>query len=118
MPQRQLSFAKDWHASLCDFQTLAAQFHGRLFGVQPDSNASCEPKKDFIYHQEEYLLLQSNVYHQEGIYCYKVILFGLKNVEATYQRLFNKMFSRSLRKTMEVYIHDIVVKSLCANGHV
>ena len=30
---------------------------------------------------------------ERGIFCYKVIPFGLKNVSATYQRLVNKMFA-------------------------
>ena len=37
--------------------------------------------------------------------------FGLKNVEATYQRLVTKMFRPLLSKTMEVYISDMLVKS-------
>jgi len=44
-------------------------------------------------------------------YCYQVIPFGLKNVEATYQRLMDKIFHDLLGKTIEVYVDDMVVKS-------
>ena len=37
-----------------------------------------------------------------GLYCYKAMLFGLKNVEATYQRLVNRMFKDLIGKSMEV----------------
>ena len=47
----------------------------------------------------------------QGLYCYKVMPFGLKNAEATYQRLVNKMFSKQIRRNMEVYVDDILVKS-------
>ena len=43
--------------------------------------------------------------------------FGLKNAEATYQRLVNKMFADKLGVTMEVYIDDMLVKSLHATDH-
>ncbi|XP_038716417.1 uncharacterized protein LOC120009784 [Tripterygium wilfordii] len=49
---------------------------------------------------------------ERGIYCYKVMPIGLKNAGATYQRLVNKMFSKYLGDTMEVYIDDMLVKSL------
>ena len=47
----------------------------------------------------------------QGLYCYKVMPFGLKNAGATYQRLVNKMFSRQIDRNMEVYVDDMLVKS-------
>jgi len=47
----------------------------------------------------------------QGIYCYKVMPFGLKNVGATYQRLVNKMFSKQTGRNMKVYVDDMLVKS-------
>ena len=46
-----------------------------------------------------------------GLFCYNVMPFRLKNAGATYQRLVTKMFQPLLRKTMEVYIDDMLVKS-------
>ena len=47
----------------------------------------------------------------QGLYCYKVMPFGLKNAGATYQRLVNKMFSKQIGRNMKVYVDDILVKS-------
>ena len=47
----------------------------------------------------------------DGVYCYNVMPFGLKNVKATYQRLVTKIFRPLMDKTMEVYIDDMLVKS-------
>ena len=47
----------------------------------------------------------------QGLYCYKVMPFGLKNAGATYQRLVNKMFSKQIGGNMEVYVDDMLVKS-------
>ena len=44
-------------------------------------------------------------------YCYKVMSFGLKNAEATYQRLMNKIFSEHIESLMEVYIDEMLVKT-------
>jgi len=52
-----------------------------------------------------------------GTYCYKVMMFGLKNAGATYQRLVNRMFADKLGNTMEVYIDDMLVKSLRTTDH-
>ena len=53
-----------------------------------------------------------------GLYCYKVMPFGLKNAEATYQRLVNMMFKEQIGRTMEVYVDDMLVKSKTAADHV
>ena len=53
-----------------------------------------------------------------GLYCYKVMSFSLKNVGAIYQRLVNKAFANLIGKAMEVYIDDILVKSLQKENHV
>ena len=47
----------------------------------------------------------------QGLYCYKVMPFGLKNAGATYQRLVNKMFSQQIGRNMEVYVDDMLVKN-------
>ena len=54
----------------------------------------------------------------QGIYCYKVMPFGLKNAGATYQRLVNKMFEDQIGQNVEVYVDDMLVKSLLAPNHV
>ena len=48
----------------------------------------------------------------QGIFCYKVMPFGLKNAGATYQRLMNKMFTHQIGRNVQVYVDDMLVKSL------
>ena len=47
----------------------------------------------------------------QGLYCYKVMPFGLKNAGATYQRLVNQMFSKQIGWNIEVYVDDMLMKS-------
>ena len=47
----------------------------------------------------------------QGIYCYKVMSFGLKNVGATYQTMVNKMPINLIGRNMEVYVNTNLVKS-------
>ena len=54
----------------------------------------------------------------EKAYCYKVMPFGLKNTGATYQRMVTKMFGHLIGKTVEVYIDDMLIKSLREEDHV
>lgn len=53
-----------------------------------------------------------------GIYCYKIMAFGLKNAFFTYQRLVGKIFVNLIGRTMEVYIDDMIVKSKQRLGHI
>ncbi|KAI5337380.1 hypothetical protein L3X38_016651 [Prunus dulcis] len=53
-----------------------------------------------------------------GLYCYKVMPFGLKNAGATYQRLVNHLFAPLIGHTMEVYVDDMLVKSRTADQHI
>jgi len=50
-------------------------------------------------------------------YFYKVLPFGLKNAEATYQRLMEKVFSHLMGNCIEVYVDDMVVKSPSHHQH-
>ena len=54
----------------------------------------------------------------QGTSYYQVMPFELKNVGATYQRLVNKMFQKQIGASMEVYIDDMLVKSVKADLHV
>ena len=53
----------------------------------------------------------------QGLYCYKVMPFGLKNIGATYQRLVNRMFSHQIGRNVEVYVDDMLVKSKDKANH-
>ena len=53
----------------------------------------------------------------QGTYCYRVMPFNLKNAEATYQTLVNHMFSELVGRGMEVYVDDLLVKSMEEADH-
>ena len=46
----------------------------------------------------------------QGLYCYRVMPFSLKNVGAMYQRLVNQMFSKQIERNVEVYMDNMLVK--------
>uniref|UniRef100_A0A2N9IA87 Integrase catalytic domain-containing protein n=1 Tax=Fagus sylvatica TaxID=28930 RepID=A0A2N9IA87_FAGSY len=52
-----------------------------------------------------------------GLFCYKVMPFGLKNAGATYQRLVNRMFHDQIGRNVEVYVDDMLVKSKKDDDH-
>jgi hypothetical protein len=53
----------------------------------------------------------------KGIYCYKVMSFGLKNAGATYQRAMIVVLDGLLYEIVECYIDDIIVKSKQETDH-
>ena len=40
----------------------------------------------------------------QGLFCYEVMSFELKNVGATYQRLVNHMFRPQIGRNVEIYV--------------
>src|ERR1051325_3878751 len=52
-----------------------------------------------------------------GTYEWVVMPFGLKNAGATYQRAMNSIFHDFIETFMQVYIDDIVIKSISAETH-
>ena len=53
----------------------------------------------------------------QGLFCYKVMSFGLKNAGVTYQRLVNHMFRPQIGQNVEMYVNDMLVKSLDEEKH-
>jgi len=51
-------------------------------------------------------------------YCYKVMPFGLKNVDATYQRLVDKILAPIIGQNVQAYVDDMVVTSEENDQHV
>jgi len=45
-------------------------------------------------------------------YHYRVMPFGLKNARATYMRSMTAIFHDMIHKEIEVYVDDVIIKSL------
>jgi hypothetical protein len=69
-------------------------------------------------HMDEANQEKTSFITDRGLYCYKMMLFGLKNAGATYQRLVNKMFQDQIKRNVKVYLDDMLVKSIRAAGHI
>ena len=62
--------------------------------------------------QEKILFVTS-----QDFFYYKVMPFGLKNADATYQRLMNKMFAHQIGRNVQVYVDDMLMKSQPEDDH-
>uniref|UniRef100_A0A2N9EE12 Reverse transcriptase domain-containing protein n=1 Tax=Fagus sylvatica TaxID=28930 RepID=A0A2N9EE12_FAGSY len=89
-------------------------------------SASRHARLSFLDSFQGYHQIPMNVADQDktafitprGTYYYKVMPFGLKNAGATYQIMVTKMFGHMIGKMVEVYIDDMLVKSLLEENHV
>lgn len=52
-----------------------------------------------------------------GLYYYQVMPFGLMNVRVAYQRLFNELLKGQIGRNVEVYVDDMLVKTLRIEQH-
>ena len=64
-----------------------------------------------VRHQLLSFMEKTSFITSQGLFCYKVMLFGLKNAGMTYQRLMNKMFTHQVGRNVQVYVDDKLVKS-------
>ena len=53
----------------------------------------------------------------QGLFEFVVMTFGLRNARATYQRAMNYIFHDLIGRLVEVYIDDVVVKSVFQDSH-
>jgi hypothetical protein len=66
------------------------------------------------YHQikmKESIQLATSFITPFGMYCYVTMPFGLRNAGATYQRCMQHIFGDHIRRIVEAYVDDIVVKT-------
>lgn len=62
-------------------------------------------------------MLRKQLSLQIKAFYYKVMLLGLKNAEAIYQRLVNKAFNDQLGKNVEAYVDEMLVKNKSISHH-
>nr|GEU92170.1 putative Gag-Pol precursor [Tanacetum cinerariifolium] len=55
---------------------------------------------------------EKTMFHtDEGVFCYTKMPFGLKNAEATYERLVDTIFEGQIGRNLKAYVDDMVIKS-------
>ncbi|PKU66320.1 RNA-directed DNA polymerase [Dendrobium catenatum] len=87
-----------------------ASSHG-LFSFMDGSSGYNQIK--MALEDEQYTAFRTPI----GIYCYKVMPFGLKNAGATYQHAMTRIFDELIHDKVECCIDDLVVKSKERDDH-
>jgi hypothetical protein len=88
-----------------------------------DSTAGCE-HLSFLNAYSGYNQIRLKVEDEDktacitphGVYCYKTMPFRLKNAGATYQRCMQACLKEQIGCNVEVYVDDIVIKSMKADS--
>ena len=105
MPEGPISYAEDRSTSGCHLWASENEFLDAFQGYHQIALVTED--------QEKIAFISSNAnYH------YIVMLFRLKNVGATYQRMMTRMFRDKIGRTIEVYIDDMMVKSKREAQHI
>ena len=55
---------------------------------------------------------------ERGLYCYKMMPSTLKNTGAIFQHLINKVFKQQISQNIEIYVDDMIVKSIEEDRHI
>lgn len=53
----------------------------------------------------------------QGRYFYRVMLFRLKNIGATYKKMVNKIFKHYIGMNIKVYVCDMIAKSRIVDSY-
>ncbi|XP_073304645.1 uncharacterized protein [Primulina huaijiensis] len=108
---------------------LIAEYH---LNILPESQPVKLKKRHFGPEKEK--VIDEQMYHQillakidqdkasfitsGGTFCYVIMLFELKNTGAIYQRFMNKVFEKQLGRNVEVYVDEILGKSIKISGFI
>src|ERR1041384_4995750 len=83
-----------------------------------DSTAGCD-LLSFLYAYSGYNQIRMKEEDEEhtsfitpyGVFCYKIMPFGLKNAGVTYQRMMQACLKEQIRRNVQVYVDNIVIKT-------
>lgn len=56
-------------------------------------------------------------FYRKSTFCFKVMSFGLKTASATFQWIMDKVFEKQIKRKVEVYVDDILVRSKKEEDH-